>query len=95
MDDPETQHGRSIGITLSGKPPDWDLLNPDDPRLMFDPSSEESRTEKMAQLKVGYARLLWDCVRFFLIALNLQGSSRGDMAAGMIRGALKNMFKRR
>jgi len=92
--DSETQHGRSIGITLSGIPPDWDLLNPDDPRLTyFDPSLDESRTEKMARLKAGYACLLWDCIRFFLKALKLQGSNREGMALDMMRGALKNMFR--
>ena len=72
MDDSGKPRSRSIGITLSGKPPDWDVLNPDDPRLeWFDPSVEESRTEKMAGLKGGYSRLLWDCCRFFLSALKL------------------------
>ena len=92
-DDSETWRGRSIGITLSGKPPDWDLLNPDDPRLTwFDHSLEESRTKKIAQLKAGYARLLWDCARFFLTVLKLTGSKE-DMAKDMIRGALRNTFR--
>ena len=92
-DDSETWRGRSIGITLSGKPPDWDLLNPDDPRLTwFDHSLEESRTTKIAQLKAGYARLLWDCARFFLTVLKLTGSKE-DMAKDMIRGALRNTFR--
>ena len=66
MDDSGKPRSRSIGIMLSGKPPDWDVLNPDDLRLeWFDPSVERSRTEKMAELKGGYSRLLWDCCRFF------------------------------
>ena len=70
VDDLGKPRSRSIGIMLSGKPSDWDVLNPDDPRLEW--FEEQSRTEKMAGLKAAYSRLLWDCCQFFLIALKLQ-----------------------
>jgi hypothetical protein len=65
----------NIGTSLTGAPSDWDILDPKAPGLRgFEGETEDyTTTEKHAQLKAGYARLLFDWAHYLIESTGGQG----------------------
>jgi hypothetical protein len=65
----------NIGTSLTGAPSDWDILDPKAPGLRWFKGAPEdyTATEKHANLKAGYAIILFHCAHYLIESTGGQG----------------------